>query len=188
MPKKNQLRIISGKWRGRKLPIADIEGLRPTGDRVRETLFNWLMVDIQGSHCLDLFSGSGALGFESLSRGASSVIMIEKNKQAAKLIENNCKDLNTSAATVVQGDCIRWLQTNAQLKNSVDIAFVDPPFALNLWQSSLDSLVSSSLLNKDALIYVETPKISKLTITPSLSLTKEKTTGDVSYRLYRYLG
>lgn len=186
MPKKNQLRIISGQWRGRKLPIADIDGLRPTGDRVRETLFNWLMSDIPNSHCLDLFSGSGALGTECLSRGASSAIMIESNPQAAKQIKHNCKELNAESASIIQQDCIRWLQNKPGPRSSIDIVFIDPPFSLNLWQTCIENLLSSDILKDKALIYIETPKNDKLIIPAALTLLKDKASGEVRYRLYEY--
>ena len=100
----NQLRIIGGQWRGRKLSFADGEGLRPTMDRVRETLFNWLQGEIAGARCLDLFSGSGALGFEALSRYAAQVVMIDNNPQAVRAIRNNLKLLNTD-----KHSCCKWM-------------------------------------------------------------------------------
>lgn len=185
-----QLRIIGGQWRGRKLPIASVDGLRPTGDRVRETLFNWLTADITDSRCLDLFAGSGALGFESLSRGAAQVTMLEKHPQACRMLKQHCQTLQTKNATVLEQDCLSWLQAIDQhtelMKGSIDIAFIDPPFALNLWQTTIDTLHHSKLLNNNALIYVETPRDHILNTPASWELHKEKRAGQVCYRLYWY--
>lgn len=184
MSKKNQLRIIGGQWRGRKLNIADVDGLRPTGDRIRETLFNWLMSDIVDSHCLDLFAGSGALGLESLSRGAASVTLLEKNRLAANQLEQHCQQLQTNKAVVIKGDSLHWLRDNTLAKHSIDIAFIDPPFAADLWQASIEQLDESSLLAPNALIYIEAPKNKELVIKPNWKIIKEKISGDICYRLY----
>jgi len=186
MPKKNQLRIIGGQWRGRKLDIADIPGLRPTGDRIRETLFNWLMADISNSRCLDLFAGSGALGLECLSRGAQSVVLLEKNKQATKQLEQHCKSLQASGANVLNQDALVWLNNNNCPKHSIDLVFIDPPFSENLWLTTTHALSASELLAPGALIYIESPKNKPLEIDSTWEIIKEKTTGDVSYRLYRF--
>ncbi|MFT6387304.1 MAG: 16S rRNA (guanine966-N2)-methyltransferase [Cellvibrionaceae bacterium] len=185
MPKKNQLRIIGGQWRGRKLDIADIPGLRPTGDRIRETLFNWLMPNISDSRCLDLFAGSGALGLECLSRGAQSVGFLEKNKHAARQLEQHCKSLHAHGARVLNQDALAWLNNNNYPKHSIDLAFIDPPFSENLWLSTTQALSASELLAPEALIYIESPKNKHLDIEPTWALTKDKTSGDVNYRLYR---
>ncbi len=186
MSKKNQLRIIGGQWRGRKLNIADVSGLRPTGDRIRETLFNWLMPDISDSNCLDLFSGSGALGFESLSRGARSTILIEKNKHAAKQLELHSQTLNAEGAAIVNQDALLWLASSTLPKHSIHIAFIDPPFKEGLWHKTINALDNSELLAAAALIYIESPKQETLNINASWTLLREKISGDVSYRLYRY--
>lgn len=185
MSKKNQLRIISGQWRGRKLNIADIPGLRPTGDRIRETLFNWLMPYISDSHCLDLFAGSGALGLESLSRGARSATLVEKNKQAARQLEQHVKTLNAEGADIINHDTLLWLASNTLPKCSFNIVFIDPPFAEKLWHKTIAQLDQCGLLAADSLIYIESPKQEILNMDVNWTLLKEKISGDVSYRLYR---
>ncbi len=181
---KQQLRIIGGQWRGRKLPIATVDGLRPTGDRIRETLFNWLMADIVDSHCLDLFAGSGALGFECLSRGAASATLLEKHPQGARQLQANCHTLSSPQANIVQCDALAWLQNSSLGKNSVDIAFIDPPFAANLWDSVINSLHKSGLLTPTPRVYIEAPKSQVLSIPSHWRLHKEKRAGQVAYRLF----
>ncbi|MCK5666548.1 MAG: 16S rRNA (guanine(966)-N(2))-methyltransferase RsmD, partial [Thiotrichaceae bacterium] len=132
----NQLRIIAGQWRGRRLNFADGEGLRPTLDRVRETLFNWLQGEIAGARCLDLFSGSGALGLEALSREAGEVVMIDTNPQAIAMIQKNLHLLAVENAQLLQIDAQQFLQNyavndqavNNSTDKTFDIVFLDPPF------------------------------------------------------------
>ncbi len=186
-PPKNQaqqLRIIGGQWRGRKLAIADVEGLRPTGDRIRETLFNWLMPIMAESYCLDLFSGSGALGLECLSRGAKQATLLEKNAIAAKQLQEHCKTLNADGGHVIQIDALTWLNTIAILDNTVDIVFIDPPFADNLWEETINSLENSGILKENAAIYIETPKNTQIAIPANWLLHREKQSGQIHYRLY----
>jgi 16S rRNA (guanine966-N2)-methyltransferase len=179
-----QLRIIGGQWRGRKLPIIDADGLRPTSDRIRETLFNWLSPTINDSACLDLFTGSGALSFECLSRGASNVTMIEKNALAARQLRQNSEQLQANGADIIQQDALLWLQNPNLVERSIDIAFIDPPFAYKLWASTIDQLQQSKLLALNALIYIESPKGSTLKVPVGWQLCKEKTAGHVAYMLY----
>ena len=120
-----QIRIIGGLWRGRKLPVLNSEGLRPTTDRIKETLFNWLMFDVNERRCLDLFAGSGSLGFEALSRGASQVVMVEKDHQVAQQLSQNLARLPQAPATVVNTDAMRYLASSA---TPFDLVFLDPPF------------------------------------------------------------
>jgi len=184
-----QLRIIGGQWRGRKLAISAVDGLRPTGDRIRETLFNWLQQDIRGARCLDCFAGSGALGLEALSRGAESVTLIEQHPQAATMLRKHCTLLGIAPkqAQIVQSDAIDWLSKTAIEKGSVDIVFIDPPFAAKLWQASFDALTQSQCLADGAMIYIEAPKNIALTTPEHWQLHREKFAGDVSYRLYRVM-
>ncbi len=182
---KHQLRIIGGQWRGRKLAIAEVKGLRPTGDRIRETVFNWLMHDITGACCLDLFAGSGALGFESLSRGASQVIMLEKHPLAAQKLAEHSNALQTNQATIIQQDSLQWLAQSNMKKAGVDIVFIDPPFVDNLWQTTINHLTNSQLLNERALIYIETPKAQALQIPTSWQLHRHKHSGQVTYQLFK---
>ena len=128
---KNQLRIIGGEWKRRSLPFASIEGLRPTPDRVRETLFNWLMWDIQNAQVLDLCSGSGALGFEALSRGAAKVVMIEPNPTQARFLKDNIQLLKAENCQLVVSTAQQALN---KLNGGFDVVFLDPPYSLDLWQ------------------------------------------------------
>src|SRR5210317_1361034 len=126
-PRPGRLRIVAGKWRSRLLDIADVPGLRPTSERIRETLFNWLAPSIQGARCLDLFAGTGALGFEALSRGATLVIFVENSRRAARAIEKSAQILDAAGAVVHRGDANDYLRDAAPA--SFDIVFLDPPFA-----------------------------------------------------------
>lgn len=180
-----QLRIIGGQWRGHKLHFADVEGLRPTGDRVRETLFNWLAPVILGAHCLDLFAGSGALGFEALSRGATHAILVEKDTAATALLKQNGALLRTERAQIIQTDASQWLNTFTPEK-PFDVVFLDPPFAADLLQHCCDLLQRPGLLSKNSLVYIETDRHQSPPITPpTWDLFREKTAGQVCYRLYR---
>ncbi|MBY0417838.1 MAG: 16S rRNA (guanine(966)-N(2))-methyltransferase RsmD, partial [Pararheinheimera sp.] len=120
------VRLISGKWKGRRLPVLDAAGLRPTSDRVKETLFNWLMQDVAGSTVLDCFAGSGSLGLEALSRYANFVLLLEKEAKAANLLKQHLKSLGSTEAEVLQTDTLLWLQKPAQ--RQFDLVFIDPPF------------------------------------------------------------
>jgi len=182
----SQLRIIGGQWRGRKLPIVDAEGLRPTSDRIRETLFNWLAPNINKSTCLDLFAGSGVLGLECLSRGALSATLIENNTITAKQLTQNGKTLGAINLDIIKGDAQYWLQNPSLNKGSVDIVFIDPPFAYDLWDDTIDLLVQSRLLANDALIYIESPKGKAYKVPPEWESLKRKTAGDVDYTLFSY--
>ncbi len=182
------IRIIAGKWRGRRLPVHDIEGLRPTTDRVKETVFNWLMNEIDQTRCLDCFSGSGSLGFEVLSRGATSVTMIEKDHQAAKQLAENVTLLSAGnteefGAQIVKDDCLSYLSTQT---TPYDLVFIDPPFRKNLAEPVCELLQSRGLLTPSALIYVEIEsELTDLTVPANWQLLKEKTAGQVSFRLYQ---
>ncbi len=124
-----RLRIVAGKWRSRRLPVAEEPGLRPTSARIRETLFNWLASTIEGSTCLDLFAGTGALGFEALSRGAREVVFVEKTARAAAALEECVKVLEATGALIHQVDAISYLKSEPE---PFDIVFLDPPFADDL--------------------------------------------------------
>jgi len=150
----NTLRIIGGDWRSRKLAFIDAPGLRPTPDRIRETLFNWLQGDIHGSYCLDMYSGSGALGFEALSRGASDVIFVEKNTACAKQLKENLTLLN-SKADVINADALNFLDQTPKPKQAFDLVFLDPPFRLGLIEKSLEYLRSENLIDEHTLVYLE---------------------------------
>lgn len=177
------LRIIGGQWRGRKLPFVGAEGLRPTGDRIRETLFNWLMADLPGARCLDLFSGSGALGLEALSRGAESATLLELNPQAATQISQNLSLLKSDRGQVLQTDSLKWLQQTSNIV-PFDVVFLDPPFQQKFWQVAIDTLEQHGWLSDNAAIYVEAPKHVPLATPPNWHLHREKDAGSVSFRLY----
>jgi len=130
----NTVRIVGGLWRSRILEFPDVEGLRPTPDRVRETVFNWLGQDLTGLSCLDLFAGSGALGFEALSRGAASVVMVEKNPAALAALRENARKLAAANLTVVRGDALEFARG---ARSRFDVVFVDPPYRLNLQAAAL---------------------------------------------------
>ncbi len=178
----NELRIIGGQWRGRKLKFPDGEGLRPTMDRVRETLFNWLQADIADARCLDLFSGSGALGFEALSRSAAQVIMVDKNLQAIKMIRSNMALLKVDNAQAVHMDAAAYLQQ----KNigPFDIVFLDPPFNKHLVEKFCQLLHQSNCLSEQAVIYIEMEKNTPLPQLPEQwHIAKNKTAGQLAYYL-----
>ena len=143
-----QLRIIGGEWRSRRLRFPAVDGLRPTLDRVRETLFNWLQFDIEGARVLDAFAGSGALGLESLSRGAKEVVFLEKHPKAALQLKDNLQSLQVRNAQVWAGDALLWLQQNPE---PFDVVFLDPPFGQKLLQPAIDQLH----LLPGALVYIE---------------------------------
>ena len=150
----NTLRIIGGEWRSRRIRFPGLAGLRPTPDRVRETLFNWLAPDLAGSRCLDLFGGSGALGLEALSRGTASVTFVEREREAADRLRETVSELAPGRAMVVQADALAWLGGTAQ---PFDIAFVDPPFDSGLLPAAMRALESGGWLAPEARIYLEGP-------------------------------
>ncbi|MBD1576446.1 16S rRNA (guanine(966)-N(2))-methyltransferase RsmD [Vibrio sp. S11_S32] len=177
------VRIISGLWRGRKLPVYDAEGLRPTTDRVKETLFNWLASDISQSRCLDLFAGSGGLGFEAASRQAEHVTMLELNKSAKQQLSQNVSNLNANNIEVLQQDSLLFLQ---QSGTPYDVVFIDPPFRQDLLEKTIALLATNHWLAPEALIYIETEKELTLPALPQdWQLHREKTAGQVCYRLYQ---
>ncbi len=182
----NQLRIIGGLWRGRKLGFPAIDGLRPTGDRIRETLFNWLAPDIQGANCLDLFAGSGALGLEALSRGAASSVLIERDSRAAAQLGANLTLLKADNGKVLQMDALGYLRaaTAASQYAPFDVVFIDPPFQLNLWQAVIDTLEQRHLLREGAAIYIESGLNDHYLPPANWRLHRDKTSGNVHYRLF----
>lgn len=178
-----QLRIIGGHWRGRKLSFPAIEGLRPTGDRIRETLFNWLAPEIQGARCLDVFAGSGALGLEALSRGAAISVLCERDTRAAAQLRVHLELLKSSDGKVMHGDSLGYLQQGNK-EAPFDVVFIDPPFALNLWQATIDALEAGNWLAENASIYIEASKDASYNPPPNWQLHRDKHAGQVSYRLF----
>jgi 16S rRNA (guanine966-N2)-methyltransferase len=179
---KGYIRIIAGQHRGRKLPVLMADGLRPTTDRVKETVFNWLMPYIQDANCLDCFAGSGGLGFEAISRGASSAILVELNKAAAQQLNDNKALLKANNIRVIQQNALNFLHSNQQ---AYSLVFIDPPFRKGLAQKAAELLVEKGLTD-EALIYVEMEADDNLQMMPShWQLLKEKVAGQVIYRLYQ---
>lgn len=179
-----QLRIIGGQWRGRKLSFPDAEGLRPTPDRVRETVFNWLAATVPGARCLDLFAGSGALGLEALSRGARWADLCELNPSAASQLQSNLQLLNCHDARVHSLDSTRWL-SQQQSADSYDIIFLDPPFRTALADQCIAQLSESTLLRPGSQLYLEMGKEEILPAIPEhWRLYREKNAGQICYRLF----
>ncbi|AIN65451.1 TPA: 16S rRNA (guanine(966)-N(2))-methyltransferase [Providencia stuartii] len=177
-----QIRIIGGKWRGRKLPVRDSEGLRPTTDRIKETLFNWLMPIIREARCLDCFAGSGSLGFEALSRFADSVTFIELDKQNAQLLTENKARLQSDNANIINGNSLEILGQNG---TPFDVVFIDPPFRKGLLSDTIQLLEKNQWLADESWIYVESEAESPLTDIPTnWQLHREKIAGQVAYRLF----
>jgi 16S rRNA (guanine966-N2)-methyltransferase len=179
----HKLRIIGGRWRSRNLVFPAVEGLRPTGDRIRETLFNWLMPELPGSRCLDLFAGSGILGFEALSRGASHCTLVELNPTALRQLDANAQLLGASNAHIAAGNAVDLLQHVPM--NTFDLVFIDPPFAADLWLPVME-LLARGWLRNGTLVYVETPRETVLPLGPAWHLHRQKQAGQVCYSLYRF--
>ena len=180
---KNQLRIIGGEWKRRQLAFASIDGLRPTPDRVRETLFNWLMWDIQNSNVLDLCTGSGALSFEALSRGASQVVMIEPNRTQAAFLTDNLQLLKVTSqhAKLKVATAQQVLPT---LKEQFDLVFLDPPYSLDLWEELAQ--LADPLIKDKAFIYVEADRdLNQLKLPSSWQQIKQTKAGTVRAGLYQ---
>lgn len=181
MTQKKQLRIIGGQWRSRKIEWDPTTGIRPTTDRIRETVFNWLAPHIRGAYCLDAFAGSGILGFEALSRGAECVVFVDTNATAVRHIKKNAKTLNAQNCRILKAT---W-PTDTVHSKPFDVVFLDPPFRKNLLIPCYQWLTNYDLLNDNSLIYIEVEKeldLSKLTQWKAL---REKTAGDVRYCLYQ---
>jgi 16S rRNA (guanine966-N2)-methyltransferase len=176
-----RVRIVGGTLRGSRLDVADVPGLRPTPDRVRETLFNWLMPVIAGAHVLDLFAGTGALGIEALSRGAASADFVEADVRLAELLRANLARLRQDAA-VARTDALRFL---AEGENCYDIVFLDPPFAAGLWNAAAQALEMHGRLQADAWVYIESPATETLDLPASWRVHREGRAASVRYALYR---
>ena len=180
----SSIRIIGGEWRSRKLTVPDAPGLRPTPDRVRETLFNWLAPTIQGARVLDAFTGSGALFLEALSRGASTGVAIDANTNAVNNLRRNLALLQGDDAEVLRADSLHYLSNKAE--QGFDIVLLDPPFHQDLLLSACQLLEDNNWLNKDAWIYTESEQApSSLGVPSSWRLHREKHTGQVHYALWQ---
>ena len=187
----NTLRIIAGQWRGRKLSFATAPGLRPTPDRVREMLFNWLQGHLVDARGLDLFAGSGALGFEALSRGIAHVTLVENNRAAAANLQENIQLLKTDQAELIPIDAFQYLENLPRAEKphqAFDLIFLDPPYRKNLLPKLVDSIRGKKLLAPNGLLYLEHEKEEVLEISlKDFELIKEKTTGQVVSKLLRRL-
>lgn len=179
-----RLRIVAGKWRSRLLPVADVAGLRPTAERVRETLFNWLAPVIEGTRCLDLYAGTGALGFEALSRGAASVEFVENSRLAVNTLRECIEQLGATNVTVHEADAMAVLKSGC--KEPFNLVFLDPPFAIDRYEELCRLLAEHGWLAKGAQVYLEQSSSQQIPRLPDgWELLKEKTAGNVRYSLIR---
>ncbi len=174
------VRIIGGEWRGRRLPVPDITGVRPSPDRVRETVFNWLQTVVPGSRCLDLFAGTGVLGFEAVSRGARAVTLVERDPRVVQTLQESSARLGADARiTVVCADALRWLETAPGL---YDLVFLDPPFRSALLGQCIARLASGHLAD-DARIYIEAEAKATVSVPTDWTSLKSRLAGQVGYYL-----
>lgn len=179
---KNQVRIIAGEHRSRKLLVPSVPGLRPTPGRVRETLFNWLRNDLFGACCLDLFAGSGALGFEAASRGAGTLVQVDKHPQVCASLTENIARLGLNNVNVLHTDVIHFLNGRP---DQFDLVFIDPPFGKDLGTRCCLLLEANHWLQEGAKIYLETEAGWQATGLPSnWAVVHSKTAGSVAYHLY----
>ncbi|MCW9013843.1 MAG: 16S rRNA (guanine(966)-N(2))-methyltransferase RsmD [Gammaproteobacteria bacterium] len=181
-----RLRIIGGKWRSRQLPVIAQPGLRPTPDRVRETLFNWLQAVVPGARCLDLFAGSGALGIEAASRGAAEVLLIEQQADACKMLTKNVQALAASNIEIQQQDALQWLQRGNARAAAYDLVFIDPPYDSPLLPAACQLLEANNWLADEACIYFELASNQVLPELPAnWEIIRGKKAGQVSYHLVK---
>ncbi|MEM9303744.1 MAG: 16S rRNA (guanine(966)-N(2))-methyltransferase RsmD [Pseudomonadota bacterium] len=173
-----QVRIIGGRWRGRRIDVVDAPGLRPTGDRIRETLFNWLAPWIDGARCLDLFAGTGALGFEAASRGAASVVLVESVGRVARSLTETAVTLGADAVQVVNTDARAFLEG---ADASFSIVFVDPPFDADLHADMLPRVAAA--VAPGGLMYVEAPRATMIELPAGFRWLRDKEAGDVRFGL-----
>jgi len=178
----NQLRIIAGSWRGRKLRFAPVPGLRPTPNRVRETLFNWLQPVIHGARCLDLYAGSGALGIEAASRGAAAVVLVDRDPQVVRVLREQLQLLDAGQVQVLQADVGSWLSGTPE---PFDIVFLDPPFRAGLLPAAIGQLEAGGWLAPEAWIYLEAEQGLVPDLPDNWELYRSKRAGQVGYHLAR---
>jgi 16S rRNA (guanine966-N2)-methyltransferase len=184
---RNSVRIIAGAWRGRRIHFPDMPALRPTPDRVRETLFNWLQYSIMDTRCLDLFAGSGALGLEALSRGAREVVFVEQFPAAARTLQEQLARFGGAAkGRILEMGAARFLRTPGA---PFDVAFLDPPFGTNALAEYVPLLDAGSWLKTGSLVYLENERSSGVPVLPGhWELLKSKSAGEVGYHLARVSG
>lgn len=181
--KQGKVRIIGGRLRGSRLGVAERPGLRPSSDRVRETLFNWLQERIMGRRCLDLFAGTGALGFEAASRGAAQVLMVERDRELAAQLRSDVARLNAPEVRVECADALKLLARRPE--STFDLVFIDPPFADGLHARVLRALQANCWLADEARVYVEAPLTQAPVMPPGWQLLREGRTREVAFALYR---
>jgi len=179
------VRIVAGSLRGSRLAVPDARGLRPTPDRVRETVFNWIAPVIEGARCLDLFAGTGALGIEAMSRGAAECVFVERDRTLCALLKENLARLKVANAQVQCDDAGGFLSAPAR---PFDVVFLDPPFTTDLWTEAATRLESGGWLSGLAFIHVEAPPDAVFGVPPNWNLHREGLAGTVRYVLYRRLG
>lgn len=187
--KRRTVRIISGTRKGSKLQFPDVAGLRPSGDRIRETLLAWLQSSVAESSCLDMFAGSGAIGFEAASRGAARVVMIEKNRFASEAIKKNADRLAFDNVEVITADALSETVYKNQLnQQQFNLVFIDPPFSENLHARAIECVLRCEILTREAWVYIEAGKRTEATPVPAdWELHREKVAGDVRMQLYRVI-
>lgn len=178
-----EIRIIGGLFKGKKIKVCDVDDLRPTSNRLRETLFNILQFDIKGAKCLDTFAGTGALGIEALSRGAKHVTFLEKNTKAYQQLKKTLLELQTTQFSIIHQDALSYLDNCPQ---TFDIILIDPPFQRHLWESCVDTIYEKKLLNLHGLIYLES-SLPILLDSEKWALRKQNKIGDVYYAIYEIL-
>lgn len=182
--KRADIRIIGGDWRRRRLPVLTDSGVRPTGDRIRETLFNWLQLDIAGARCLDLFAGTGALGFEALSRGAALTTFVDHDLRVVQQLQKNVDTLAPERAEICWQQAEEFLQQNVVPQQPYDIVFLDPPFRDDVLDACQRSLQERHWLSDRAIIYMESDKRRGFPEPlPGWRIRHDKLAGQVAYRL-----
>ncbi|MGA9852272.1 MAG: 16S rRNA (guanine(966)-N(2))-methyltransferase RsmD [Gammaproteobacteria bacterium] len=179
---RNEFRIIAGQWRRRRFKFPDLPGIRPSPDRVRETLFNWLMNRLPETNCLDLFAGSGALGLEALSRGAAGVLFVDRERRVVEALRTHLELLQATGGDVLQSDALAFLRGPAQ---PFDIVFLDPPFASPLLAESAAALEQGGWLAPEAHIYMEYPLGAQTVLPDAWELISESHAGRVGFALAR---
>ncbi len=186
MARSGQVRIIAGRWRGRRIPVPPVPGLRPSPDRVRETLFNWLQPHLPGARCLDLFAGTGVLGLEALSRGAGGLVALDRHPRVVAHLRGLADQLDAAGLVrVICADACRWLQAGGGgIRPGFDLVFLDPPFRRGLVDRCLRRLVADDWLARPAWIYVEAERAwQPAALPPGLRVVRSRAAGQLGYHL-----
>ncbi len=183
----NTVRIIGGRWRRRKLEFPPIEGLRPTPDRVRETVFNWLQPELAGARVLDAYCGSGVLGLESLSRGAGEATFIDSSSRVCRQLKQHLDMLEADNAIIHTQAVLNWIKQAASQSTSFDVIFIDPPYNSDLLQASIDAILAAGLLASHGLLYTEFELDSEPLLPGELAVFKTLNAGNNRYLLARLL-